>query len=91
MTADFSEKDLVGTIPALRYRFLTRFYDRAMAWLFDEGALQWRLVDLARIEAGMTVLRWVRDSGLQDASVIGEQRTKLGLIEFLVAHKAGLT
>lgn len=56
MTADFSEKDLVGTIPALRYRFLTRFYDRAMAWLFNEGALQGRLVDLARIEAGMTVL-----------------------------------
>ncbi len=43
-------------VPALRFPFLTRFYDRIMGSLFDEQALQGRLVEQARVTHFHTVL-----------------------------------
>lgn len=43
-------------IPALRFRWLTRFFDPLMATLFDETPLRERLIAQARIEPGHRVL-----------------------------------
>lgn len=43
-------------IPALRFRWLTRFFDPLMATLFDEAPLRERLIAQARIEPGHRVL-----------------------------------
>ncbi len=43
-------------VSALRFPVLTRFYDRVMRWLFDEQALQGRLVERAGATHSLTVL-----------------------------------
>jgi len=43
-------------IPALRYRWLTPFYDPVMRWVMREGVFKARLVDMAGIVAGYRVL-----------------------------------
>ncbi len=43
-------------LPALRFRWLTRFYDRVVGWLLKEESLKARLVRQSVIRAGTRVL-----------------------------------
>ncbi len=43
-------------VPALRYRFLTPFYDTLLKWFMREDVFKLRLIDQAGLKAGMRLL-----------------------------------
>jgi len=45
-------------VPALRYRWLTRWYDGLMAWVFPEKQVRIALIDSAAIQKGQRILEF---------------------------------
>lgn len=51
-----NDRPRLNFVPALRFRVLTRFYDRVVAWATRDGALKRRLVDLIVASGAHSVL-----------------------------------